>query len=183
MEPMEEVRAFLREYYQAYTEERIEHSERVLRICDDIADHLRKEADIDLNRDLLHKAAILHDIAKLDDKDRHHKLAEKVISEHHLSPVPADQRERLGRIIRAHKGDKFKPGWENALLAATLRMADKIDKAVWKEDGKTVPENLDLIHDYFKGKKKDGHALPVGFKLFRQACEAAEKLERGRKEK
>lgn len=182
MEPMEEVRTFLREYYQAYIEERIQHSERVLRICDDIADLLWKKADVDLNRDLLHKAALLHDVAKLDDKDLHHKLAKEVISSHQLSPIPEDQRERLGNIIRAHKGGKFKPGGrENALLAATLRMADKIDKAVWKEDGETVGKNLEIIHQYFREKKEGKNPLPVRFKVFEGACKDAESLERGRK--
>lgn len=179
---MEEVRTFLRAYYQAYIEERIQHSERVLRICDDIANLLHTSADIDLNRDLLHKAALLHDVAKLDNKDLHHKLAKEVISTHQLSPIPENQRERLGNIIRAHKGNNFKPGGrENALLAATLRMADKIDKAVWKEDEKTVDKNLEIIHEYFREKKKGNNPLPVSFKVFERACRDAENLERGRK--
>ena len=179
---MDEAREFLRAYYQAFVEEKIQHSERVLRVCDEIADLLRQLADVDLNRELLRKAAILHDIAKFDNKGLHHKLAADVICEHQLSSIPENEGERIGKIIRAHKGDTFKPGgWENALLAAILRMADKIDKAVQKGDQETVDENLDIIHQYFKEKKKERRPLPVTFKVFQRACKAAEGLERNRK--
>ena len=168
---MDEAREFLRAYYQAFVEEKIQHSERVLRVCDEIADLLRQLADVDLNLELLRKAAILHDIAKFDNKGLHHKLAADVICEHQLSSIPENEGERIGKIIRAHKGDTFKPGgWENALLAAILRMADK-----------TVDENLDIIHQYFKEKEKERRPLPVTFKVFQRACKAAEGLERNRK--
>lgn len=103
------------------------HTEGVVSICGEILSKLPRQGRLLAHPELLEAAAILHDVAKYDNKDEHHKLAESVLLENR-SLLGADdgELETLGSIIRAHKG-KFNPDEDCACDAAILRMADKID--------------------------------------------------------
>lgn len=136
------------------------HTEGVVSICLEILSRLPQESQLLVDPELLNAAAVLHDVAKFDDKDDHHKLAESVILKNRAllgEEVDDEDIEILGSIIRAHKGDKFKPDEDYACEAAILRMADKIDMLRRGKDKQNkYQESIDNIKEFFKGHFKKG---------------------------
>lgn len=128
------------------------HTRGVVSICLEILSALPPQSQSLVDPELLNAAAILHDVAKFDDKDDHHKLAESVILKNRAllgEDVDDENIEILGSIIRAHKG-KFKPDEDSACEAAILRMADKIDMLRRDEDKQDkYKEGIDRIKTYF----------------------------------
>lgn len=140
-----------------------------------LTEHSTRVADISMNiisiiniinedeKELVYKAAILHDIAKFDDKNNHNKKAKKVLSKFCGKD---EDFENLCLIIKNHKG-KFKPDKDIAIMAAILRLADKIDKFN-KDEGNAEEKfgkSLKKIKKYFK---KNG--LKKEFKKIKKAC-------------
>ncbi len=134
------------------------HTEGVVSVCLEILSALPLESQKLVNQKLLNAAAILHDVAKFDDKDDHHKLAESVILKNRAlwgEDVDDEDIEALGSIIRAHKG-KFKPDEDYACEAAILRMADKIDMLRRGKDRQNkYEEGIDKIQTYFRKHFED----------------------------
>ena len=134
------------------------HTEGVVSVCLEILSSLPLESQKLVNQKLLNAAAILHDVAKFDDKDDHHKLAESVILKNRAlwgEDVDDEDIEALGSIIRAHKG-KFKPDVDYACEAAILRMADKIDMLRRGKDRQNkYEEGIDKIQTYFRKHFED----------------------------
>ena len=119
-------------------EKRKTHSLRVLAFCSDITKALAAGGEAQaaespslpkLNEPLLSAAALLHDIAKFDSNEHHHRLAVSAVKTVCGPYGPEDSSAffALDEIITAHKGD-FRPCPEYAAEAAILRMADKLDK-------------------------------------------------------
>ena len=134
------------------------HTEGVVSVCLEILSSLPLESQKLVNQKLLNAAAILHDVAKFDDKDDHHKLAESVILKNRAlwgEDVDDEDIDALGSIIRAHKG-KFKPDEDYACEAAILRMADKIDMLRRGKDRQNkYEEGIDKIQTYFRKHFED----------------------------
>ena len=121
---------------QEEKQEKRKHAERVLGICQEIMGLLPQRVQNCVDAEKLNAAAILHDIAKFDNDDEHHKLALKIIQKEYewleaeTKIVPFEKRDllQIGNIIRYHKGKKYEPDTLVELETAILRMADKIDK-------------------------------------------------------
>ena len=152
------------------------HTKRVLTICSEIAEALPPEGRSLVNRELLSSAAVLHDIAKFDDRDDHHKIAEKEIAGHiDCLNWEADgfAMKTLGSVIRAHKGS-FEPEEDCACEAAILRMADKIDMLRWDGDKKKeYKRGLEKIEEYFKGHFPSGSPKALFLDDFLPAVQAS----------
>lgn len=138
------------------------HTERVVSICREILSGLSPESRGRVDEELLIAAAILHDVAKFDEKKGehdHHKLAAGVLSANRAALGPDVDGGTLGAladIIRAHKGKKFQPGEGHAREAAILRMADKVDMLrQGKDKADKYSEGLRLIGAYFARYPKD----------------------------
>ena len=74
--------------------------------------------------------------------------------------------KKICQIIKYHR-DEFEPDEDIVLLAAILRLADKIDKLNKKQDDaeEIYKENLEMIEEYFKDNKIKH------FKKLKKACE------------
>jgi len=152
-----------------------QHSKQVRKLCKQIAKGLENYQEFDIDRTLLFNAAELHDIAKFDKGEKHHKKAKQVISEEYkkLTGKELDEQELvdLSEIIKAHKGKKFDPPENVALEAAILRMADKIDHtAHGKKDAKErYKKHMRAI------KKSKLLGSKKAFKHFKKACKKVRK--------
>lgn len=137
----------------------LRHTKGVLSLCKEIAAALPPEERRQMDMDLLTAAALLHDAAKFDDKEDHHKDAGRVIAENlDLLGWDADgtRLTALNSVIKAHKGS-FRPAERYAREAAALRMADKIDMLRRGEDKeKRYDEGIDKITIYFTKHFPDG---------------------------
>lgn len=142
------------------------HTKSVVSICLEILSALPRQSQLLVDLELLNAAAILHDAAKFDNRDDHHKLAESVLLNHRVllgKEVDIEDIEALGSIIKAHKG-KFKPDEDYACEAAILRMADKIDMLRRGKDKQNkYEEGIDRIekyfHKHFKGDSEETQFL------------------------
>lgn len=147
-ERFDQLSAQLREDMKAH----LLHTRGVVSICLEILSALPPQSRLLVDPELLNAAAVLHDVAKFDDKDDHHKLAESVILKNRAllgEDVDDEGIEALGSIIRAHKG-KFKPDEDYACEAAILRMADKVDMLRRGKDKQNkYEEGIDRIKTYF----------------------------------
>ena len=145
------------------------HSKRVLDICEEIISHLDLKKHF---RRMIYRAAIFHDIAKFDNNDIPHNEKAKEILEKKFNKKDDDDFEKICLIIKYHR-DEFTPNEDIAILAAILRIADKIDKFnkinIKKKDiekiEKIYEKNLEEIEKYFKNNKFKH------FNKFRKACE------------
>ena len=152
------------------------HSKRVLDICKEIISHFDLK---DHYRKMLYRAAIFHDIAKFDNNSHHNKKAKEIL-EKIFNKEDDDDFEKICLIIKYHK-DKFTPNEDIAILAAILRMADKIDKfnkmsdkiekikEELKEIKTTYKNNLEEIEKYFNDNNFKN------FKKLKKACNTVEK--------
>lgn len=147
----------------------IKHSIRVANISMNIIEEIEDIYDIYIDEDekeLIYNAAILHDIAKFDNKKKHNKMVENILSDY-CEDEEDDDFEDLCSIIKYHKGKKFKPDKDIAVMAAILRMADKIDKVTKNKDNaeEKYKKSLKKIKKYLKKYDKDF------FDKFEYACE------------
>nr|DAU88250.1 MAG TPA: Cyclic di-GMP phosphodiesterase [Caudoviricetes sp.] len=152
----------------------IKHSIRVANISMNIIEEIEDIYDVYIYEDekeLIYNAAILHDIAKFDNKKKHNKMVENVLSNYCEDEEDDDDFEDLCSIIKYHKGKKFKPDKDIAVMAAILRMADKIDKVAKNKDNaeEKYEKSLKKIKKYFKKYDKDF------FDKFEYACEKVKK--------
>ncbi len=157
----------------------IKHSKRAKKICDEIYEELDESIKEKIDKDLLSKAAIFHDIAKIEDDDTHNKLAKSRLKKHFKKSD--EDFKKVCSIIKAHKGE-FEPDENIALEAAILRMADKIDKwnkinfkqkksrkdlekckKKYKENLEEIKERFKAIYNEEKGKKE--------FEKLKEACD------------
>ncbi|NCC15605.1 MAG: HD domain-containing protein [Clostridia bacterium] len=137
----------------------IGHTHRVLKICEAFAVNLKLEGT---ELELLKAAAILHDIAKLDEKNgEHNRLVEEAMMDMGIVQFADGKEDKVYEIIEAHKGG-FNPSSDIALEAAILRMADKLDKFVKRptKAEKSCKDSYCKILNYFATK---GIALPQKF--------------------
>ena len=99
------------------------HTRKVVDICHQITNEL-ESLGYHPDQELLDLSAIFHDIAKMKNDEKHHKIAKKVLKKHFYED---DELKKVCSIIKAHKG-KFEPLEKVELEAAVLRISDKIDK-------------------------------------------------------
>lgn len=100
----------------------IAHSCRVADICNEFANKMGLDTH---ERKILMYSAFLHDIFKEENNSEHHIMASDWVREN--NDLPKINGAWIADVIECHKG-KFEPDKENWLLAAILRMSDKIDK-------------------------------------------------------
>lgn len=147
----DEAYKILNEYLDSDEEEVREHTKRVVDICLQIVNKL-EALGYHPNRDLLERSAIFHDIAKMKNDEKHHKIAKKVLKKHFYED---DELKKICSIIKAHKG-KFEPLEKVELEAAVLRISDKIDK-INKGDlnkfWKSYRKSLEKIKKNFKRRQ------------------------------
>lgn len=138
------------------------HSKRVLDICEEIISYLDLKKRL---RRMTYRAAIFHDIAKFDGTAIPHNENAKAILEKFFNKDDKDFK-KICQIIKYHR-DEFEPDEDIALLAAILRLADKIDKLNKKQDDaeEIYKENLEMIEEYFKDNEIKH------FKKLKKACE------------
>lgn len=157
----------LKKHLEQVTTKLTEHSTQVA----DISMSIIAKIDMNIKEDekkLVYKAAILHDIAKFDDEDKHNKKAKEVLYEFCKED---EDFEQLCSIIKYHKG-KFKPDKGIAVIAAILRMADKIDKFNKNKNNaeEKYGKSLKKIKKYFKD-----NGLKEEFKKIKKACKKVKK--------
>jgi len=133
----------------------LRHTEGVVSICREIWSGLPQQSQALVNGELLVAAAVLHDVAKFDEKkgeNNHHELAGGVISSNRAmlrSNIDGNV-ETLSSIVKAHKGT-FEPNENCACEAAILRMADKIDMLRrGKDKQQQFDDGIERITDYFQ---------------------------------
>jgi exopolyphosphatase/guanosine-5'-triphosphate,3'-diphosphate pyrophosphatase len=119
------------------------HSDQVSKLALQIFDGLRAWADsTDRHRELLHSAALLHDIgwSQTPDGKGHHKWSAKLIQENPWDKLSKDEVKIVAQIARYHR--KSIPKSEHAdfqalsaasqklvmLLGGILRIADALDR-------------------------------------------------------
>lgn len=171
----------------------IDHSHRVRCICQEISDSLDDTSlALTLKRkDLIYKAAYLHDISKAElpkknsKRKDHNQASAKVIDkcfDCSGSKENAQYAKELKEIVIAHRG-AFSPSKNIALEAAVLRMADKIDKfnkirrratkGLWnKKKFKKKTDKETQRYEKNLNKIKESDLIPF-FEEFQVACDAA----------
>lgn len=99
---------------------RYKHTKRVVKLCKYFSEVLEVE-----NRNILIKAAWLHDIGKIESDKKHHKrnIVIPILEDNNYKNKKIDD---IVYIIENHKG-KFNPD-KLILESAILRMCDKLDK-------------------------------------------------------
>lgn len=162
----------------------MEHSQRVCDICQEIMDELKISKDSE-TRELIYKAAYLHDIGKANklkkkfDKDIHNFASAIAIT--WLFDCGGTEKnmhyaKKIQEIVIAHKGD-FAPDADVAVEAAILRMADKIEKyydPVEDTVKKRCTDNLEKIEKFFEKKEIED------FKNIKKACKTIRKCTKGK---
>jgi exopolyphosphatase/guanosine-5'-triphosphate,3'-diphosphate pyrophosphatase len=137
------------------------HSEHVARLALRIFDQLAEAAHTRAAawtrpeaRELLHAAAVLHDIGWLIDRSRHHKHSYTMITHAELAPLSRRQVEIIANIARYHRGavpcDRHRGFRRLSIddqhlvrdLAAILRVADGLDRPHLQNvrDAQVLPE-------------------------------------------
>jgi exopolyphosphatase/guanosine-5'-triphosphate,3'-diphosphate pyrophosphatase len=128
---------------RARYDEEPSHSDQVSKLALQIFDGLRTWANsTDRHRELLHSAALLHDIgwSQTPDGKGHHKWSAKLIQEHPWDKLSKDEVKIVAQIARYHR--KAIPKSEHAdfevlspasqklvmLLGGILRIADALDR-------------------------------------------------------
>jgi len=119
------------------------HSDQVAKLALQIFDGLRTwSSSTDRHRELLHSAALLHDIgwSQTPDGKGHHKLSAKLIQEHSWDKLSKDEVKIVAQIARYHR--KAIPESDHAefqelsaasqklvmILGGILRLADALDR-------------------------------------------------------
>lgn len=145
---------------RAKAKEALQHTERVVELCEDVTNLLEPRLQSCVDRNLLEAAAILHDIAKFDNTDSHEEDAIDVIraecAKQTISPIDPRDFASLDEVIRWHR-DGFDPHPRVALEAAILRAADKLDKFSDEPQNKaekSCEKTLNIIKDYLKDTYK-----------------------------
>ena len=129
--------------------ENFEHSKRVVKLCK----YYAKVLGIDKNKkNLLIRAAWLHDIGKIQDINKHHNR-NIVINSLNKIKYDSDDINVIVDIIENHRSE-FEPS-NYILECGILRICDKLDK--YNKDKpekarKKCLENLQIILDYMKNK-------------------------------
>jgi exopolyphosphatase/guanosine-5'-triphosphate,3'-diphosphate pyrophosphatase len=128
---------------RARYDEEPSHSDQVANLALQIFDRLRKWSGLgDRPRELLHSAALLHDIgwSQTSDGKGHHKWSAKLIQEHEWKNLKRDEVAVVSQIARYHR--KAIPQSDHAefqalsapsqklvlLLGGMLRIADALDR-------------------------------------------------------
>ncbi|SHJ05333.1 HD domain-containing protein [Anaerovibrio lipolyticus DSM 3074] len=128
-----------------YKNKRIKHSERVVKLCEDYAKKLNIKGT---DRAVLIKAAWLHDVGRIIDKEKHNEV--KIIKNvFKIYKYDDSDKEDIIELISNHKG-KFCPA-RLKLRSAILRICDKIDKL--NVEMKNCEDNLSEIDKELEGKK------------------------------
>jgi exopolyphosphatase/guanosine-5'-triphosphate,3'-diphosphate pyrophosphatase len=112
----------LRERY----DEEPSHSDRVSRLALELFDALKKWHGLDQReRELLHSAALLHDIgwSQTPDGKGHHKIAARMIAEHRWQALATGEVEIVAQVARYHR--KAIPGPEHGAFHALPKAAQK----------------------------------------------------------
>jgi len=145
----------LKENYYVEPEEILEHSKKVKEIALEISEQLGISPR---NKQLIEKAALLHDIEKLKKKDDDHNKRGAVFAYENrnklLSDCNEDEVKLICLMIRAHKGKYrhcIEKITENQLqLMEVVRAADKISKIYKKELKKVIndiEEGIDNLNN------------------------------------
>jgi exopolyphosphatase/guanosine-5'-triphosphate,3'-diphosphate pyrophosphatase len=110
---------------QRYDEEP-SHSDQVSQLALELFDALKKWHGLDKReRELLHSAALLHDIgwSQTPDGKGHHKIAARMIAEHRWKGLAPGEVEVVAQVARYHR--KAMPSPEHAAFHALPRTAQK----------------------------------------------------------
>jgi len=116
------------------------HAEQVARLALAIFDGLQQVHGLgDEAREVLHAAAILHDVGLSEEPQGHHKASQRIIAGADALPVEGEDRQIIACVARYHR--KALPSLDHAefaalsadgrrlveVLAAILRVADGLD--------------------------------------------------------
>jgi exopolyphosphatase / guanosine-5'-triphosphate,3'-diphosphate pyrophosphatase len=139
MDPLLQESLALRARY----DEEPSHSDQVARLALELYDGLRDwHAAPARARELLHSAALLHDIgwSQTPDGKGHHKQSARLIREHKWKSLSADEVELVAQIARYHRKAPPEPDHEEfhalkapaqksvMILGGILRLADALDR-------------------------------------------------------
>ena len=139
MDPLLQETLALRSRY----DEEPTHSDQVAKLALELYDHLQGWHDYPARlRELLHSAALLHDIgwSQTPDGKGHHKQSARLIREHKWKHLLPDETEIIAQVARYHRKTPPQPDHEEfqALKASTqktvmtlggiLRLADALDR-------------------------------------------------------
>ena len=127
------------------------HTRRVVDICHQITNEL-ESLGYHPDQELLDLFAIFHDIAKMKNDEKHHKITKKVLKKHFYED---DELKKVCSIIKAHKA-KFEPLEKVELEAAVLRISDKIDKINKGDLNKFWKSYRESLKEKKKNFKKSG---------------------------
>ena len=175
---------------RAQYDEEPSHSDQVADLALQIFDALRSWHKLgDRPRELLHSAALLHDIgwSQTPDGRGHHKESARLIREHGWKSMPAEEIEVVAQVARYHRKSLPRPEHEafQALsssgqklvlaLGGILRVADALDRThtsrIKKLTGSVTAEAL-TIRVKAKGSWDEEHAM---FEIKRNLLELAAK--------
>jgi exopolyphosphatase/guanosine-5'-triphosphate,3'-diphosphate pyrophosphatase len=128
---------------RARYDEEPSHSDQVARLALELYDRLRDwHASPARARELLHSAALLHDIgwSQTPDGKGHHKQSARLIREHKWQYLSADEVELVAQVARYHRKAPPEPDHEEfhalkapaqksvMILGGILRLADALDR-------------------------------------------------------
>jgi exopolyphosphatase/guanosine-5'-triphosphate,3'-diphosphate pyrophosphatase len=139
MDPLGQETIALRARY----DEEPSHSDQVAKLALELFDHLQGWHGAPARaRELLHSAALLHDIgwSQTPDGKGHHKQSARLIREHKWKHLLADEVELVAQVARYHRKAPPLPDHEEfqalkaaaqktvMLLGGVLRLADALDR-------------------------------------------------------
>lgn len=101
---------------------RICHTYRVIELCEEFAARVGLGEE---DREILRAAAYYHDMFKGIVENKYHA---EFAAQWLRSASGIRHLKRVADVVHFHCGKEFEPDKENWLLAAILRMSDKIDK-------------------------------------------------------
>ena len=148
-------------------EEWLTHTFRVFALCSVFINSIDTNI-IRVNKDVLFKASILHDIAKPLGKKNHHKRERLryAIKETNID-ITERQKKAICAIIEAHKGP-FKPPESLLIEAAILRICDKLDK--FQKNRKKAAVKIDKTMNKIEKRFKEYHT-DNEWEVFYRVCE------------
>lgn len=131
---------------EEYVEKIKEHSKHVVVITNEIVDR-SKDEKAENKKPILLKAALLHDICKIDEddydyEDCHHEEGKQYIKNHDISNL--EEKDLIAEIIVHHRNGESKLRGEKILLGDIVYAADKtckmFKKKNWNRKGKIKKE-------------------------------------------
>jgi exopolyphosphatase/guanosine-5'-triphosphate,3'-diphosphate pyrophosphatase len=134
-----------------------EHADQVSRLAASLLEELGPDLGLTSeHEELLHAAAIMHDVGYYISYERHHRQSHHLISHSQLPGYTAREIRIIAAVARYHRGSLPKPSHEALslldkrdrptaiALAALMRAADGMDRA---RSGQVVSTSVDRSQD------------------------------------